>query len=111
MSDFTWTPDYTIASDTEFKTQESEFENGVKQYRAVWSGARRWWKLGFLKRTLTEMQAIQAFFEAKLGKATAFTFTCSLNATEYTVRFAKDKFSFDYVAYDQCDCEIELVKD
>ncbi len=111
MSEFTWTPDYTIASDTEFKTQESEFENGVKQYRSIWSSARRWWKLGFLKRTLTEMQAIQAFFETKLGKATSFTFTSSLNGVEYTVRFAKDKFSYDYVAYEQCDCEIQLVKD
>ena len=108
MSEFTWIPDYTVASDTEFKTQESEFENGVKQYRQIWSSARRTWKLTFQKRTLTETQAIQAFFESKLGKATSFTWTCPLDSVEYTVRFAKDKFSFDYVSYQLCDFELEL---
>lgn len=117
MSDFAWIPDYTVASDTEFKTQESEFENGVKQYRGVWSSARRHWKLSFLKRTLTETLAILAFFETKLGKAASFTWTAPdangvPNAgTEYTVRFGKDKFSYDYVSFRLCDFEIELTKD
>ena len=111
MSDFTWVADYTIASDVEFKTQESEFENGVKQYRDVWSSSRKHWKLSFLKRTLGVMAAIQTFFELKKGKATSFTWTCPLDSVEYTVRFAKDKLSYDYVSYDLCDCEIELVQD
>lgn len=108
MSDFTWVPDYTVASDTEFKTQTSEFESGAKQYRQVWSSAKRTWKLTFRNRTTAVMQAIQAFFESKLGQATSFTWTCPLDSVEYTVRFAKDKFSYDYVSYGLCDCEIEL---
>lgn len=108
MSDFTWVADYTIAHDVEFKTQVSEFENGVKQYRNIWSSPKRTWSLTFKNRTLAEMQAILAFFETKKGQYTSFTWTCPLDNTEYTVRFAKDKMSYDYVSYGLADATIEL---
>ncbi len=111
MSQFTWVPDYTLTESAEWKTLESEPENGVKQYRSLWPSNKQAWKLVFQKRTLVEAQAILAFFNSMKGKATAFTWTNPLDSVEYTVRFKSDKLSFDYVGYAQCDFEIEIEED
>ena len=111
MSDFTWVPDYTVVTSKEFKTLESEAENGVKQYRSMWPTGKYTWRLTFKARTLAVAQAILAFFDSKLGKATAFTWTCPLDSVEYTVRFATDKLGINYVNYQQCDLEIDFEED
>ena len=111
MSDFTWVPDYTVVTSKEFKTLESEAENGVKQYRSIWPTGKYTWRLTFKARTLAVAQAILAFFETKLGKATSFTWTCPLDSTEYTVRFSNDRLEFSYINYDQCDFEINFEED
>jgi len=86
-------------------------ENGVKQYRQAWPTKRGAWELSFKNRTLTETLAIKAFFEAKLGRATAFTWTCPTDSTEYTVRFASDNFSYQYIGYQLCDFQIKFEED
>lgn len=111
MSDFTWVPDYTVVMGSEFKTLESEAENGVKQFRSIWPTGKHSWRLSFKNRTLSVAQAILAFFDTKLGKATSFTWTCPLDSTEYTVRFLQDKLSFNYVNYQQCDFDIDFEED
>ena len=111
MSDFAWVPDYTVISNSEWKTLESEMENGVKQYRAKRPSDTQSWRLTFKNRTTAVAQAVLAFFNTKLGKATAFTWTCPLDSTEYTVRFKSDRFTYDYVSYGYCDFEVEFEED
>jgi len=111
MSDFAWVPDFTLTESSEFRTLESPAENGVKQYRSVWPTGVQAWKLVFKKKTLTVTQAILAFFNSKKGKATAFTWTNSLDLVEYTVRFKSDRLSFDYENYQAASFEIEIEED
>ena len=111
MSDFAWVPDYTVSSGAEWKTLESEMESGVKQYRQKHASETQSWRLTFKNRTLTETQAILAFFNSKHGKADSFTWTSPLDSVEYTVRFKSDKFNYDYVSYNYCDFEIEFEED
>jgi phage-related protein len=111
MSEFAWVPDFTFVTGSECKTEESEAECGVKQYRAIWPTPQRNWTLSFKSRTSAVVAAVLAFFEAKLGKATSFTWTCPLDGVEYTVRFKNDKISFEQEGYEQIDFDIELEQD
>jgi hypothetical protein len=111
MSDFTWTPDYVLTPGSQFKTEVSEAENGTKQYRSLWPSGQGFWRLIFKERTLAVAQAVKAFFDLKLGRATAFTWTCPLDSVEYTVRFRQDNFQFDSVEYDKAEFQIEFEED
>ena len=111
MSDFTYIPDFVITPRSKWDTLESEMESGVKQYRQKRSTKTGSWILSFIKRTLTETQAVEAFFNSKFGKATAFTWTCPLDNTEYTVRFTSDDFSYEANDFNNNDFEVGFEED
>lgn len=106
MSDFTYTPDYSFQETPQFRTLVSEFETGWEQRRAMWADALRQWKLVFKTRTLTETNAIIAFFEAKLGAYDQFTWTNPNDSTEYTVRFVEDSLQVDRISYNIFDLSL-----
>jgi phage-related protein len=111
MSDFAWIPDFVVVTDSEWKTLESEAENGTKQYRSVWPTNKSSFRLTFKNRTVAVAQAVLAFFNLKKGKATSFTWTSPLDSVEYTVRFASDKLSYEYISYGLCDFTIDFEED
>jgi phage-related protein len=111
MSDFAITPDFVFSPETEFKTIESEMENGAKQYRSKWPTGKQTWNLVFKNRTLVEARLVKLFFETKKGKATSFTWTCPTDSTEYTVRFKQDRFAYAYNSYNLCDYELLFEED
>lgn len=111
MSDFAWTPDFPIVANSEGKILQSEMENGVKQYRQRWPTTKGSWKLTFTNRTLTETLLIKAFIDARILDITSFTWTCPMNGVEYTVRYAGERFSYEYAQYPLCNFELEFEED
>jgi len=58
MSDFNYTPDFTVDEAVQYKTLVSEFENGVEQRRRKWANPLRKWTLRFKHRTLADMNNV-----------------------------------------------------
>jgi len=93
MEEFTWNPDYVYEVLPRFKTHVNEFEDGSEERAQVWTEAKRSWNLEFKNRTETEKDAILDFFLARKGRLEAFTWTCKLDSTQYTVRFDNDELN------------------
>lgn len=110
MSDFAYTPDFTLTEEPTFKTDITEYENGVEQRRKAWASARREWKLVFKNRTLTEINLIKSFFLGKYGAFSSFTWTNPNDSTEYTVRFKQDSFVFERKGYNAYDAETVFIQ-
>jgi phage-related protein len=110
MSDFNYTPDFTVDETVQYKTLVSEFENGAEQRRRKWANPLRKWTLRFRHRHLSEMNDIRNFFMGKCGAFGAFTWTNPNDSTEYTVRFAEDSFRFTLKAYRIYDFELDFVE-
>lgn len=110
MSDFNYTPDFTVDEAVQYKTLVSEFENGVEQRRRKWANPLRKWTLRFGHRTLSEMNDIRNFFMGKYGSLTSFTWTNPNDSVEYTVRFVEDSFKFVLRAYQIYDFELDFIE-
>jgi len=110
MSDFNYTPDFTVDEAVQYKTLVSEFENGVEQRRRKWANPLRKWTLRFRHRTLSEMNDIRDFFMGKYGALTSFTWTNPNDSVEYTVRFVEDSFKFVLRAYQIYDFELDFIE-
>ena len=110
MSDFTFTPDFVVDENVQYKTLVSEFENGTEQRRRKWSTPLRKWSLRFHNRTQSELNAIKSFFISKYGSLRAFTWTNPNDGVEYVVRFVEDSFKFSLKAYHLYDLEFDLIE-
>lgn len=91
--DLTLKPDYAVEQTAEYKTLISQFENGVEQRRAKWSAPLRQWKLVFNNRSASDVTTIMTLFNNKKGSLTSFLWTCPIDSTQYTVRFAQDSIT------------------
>ena len=110
MSDYTYTPDFVLEEEIEYKTLTTEFESGVEQRRKKWSSSRRSWRLQYKNRTKTEMENVKNFFVNKSGAYSSFTWENPNDSTEYTVRFVDDSFKFTLKAYQIYDFEVRLIE-
>jgi phage-related protein len=110
MSDFNYTPDFTVDETVQYKTLVSEFENGAEQRRRKWANPLRKWTLRFRHRHLSEMNDIRNFFMDKCGAFEVFTWTNPNDSTEYNVRFVEDSFRFTLKAYRIYDFELDFVE-
>ncbi len=110
MSDYTFTPDFVLEEEIEYKTLTTEFESGVEQRRKKWSSSRRSWRLQYRNRTKTEMENVKNFFINKSGSYSSFTWENPNDSTEYTVRFIDDDFNFILKAYQIYDFEVRLIE-
>ncbi len=72
---FTWTPDYVVPVKERFDSRVQPFEDGYAQTFPKFSKTRRSWSLRFMNRTEAEKNAIEAFFEARVGAEEAFYWT------------------------------------
>lgn len=110
MSDFTAVPDSVLEEDVEFDVMVTGFENGVEQRRLRSANPRRSFTLTFKSRTYSEMDTVLDFFISKSGNLSSFTWTNPNDSTEYTVRFAKQNFSFKRVGYDLYEFKVLLME-
>ncbi len=110
MSDFTFTPDFVVDENVQYKTIVSEFENGTEQRRRKWSTPLRKWSLKFHNKTQSELNAIKSFFTSKYGAYASFTWTNPNDGVEYVVRFVEDSFKFALKAYQMYDVEFDLTE-
>lgn len=94
----------------EFNILESEFENGVKQYRDKWHTNRRRFEIVFKANTKAEIIDIRDFFINKEGKVTSFEFTEPLESTTYTVRFDENSFKVERLHHGVYNAKVTLVE-
>jgi hypothetical protein len=114
MADFTALPDNTIEEERQNNTLINNSENGAETRRRKWTSKRRRWKLSFVNRKSAEMEVVRDFHDLKNGTFTAFTWnrpaTVSEAASEITVRFESDVFSFTQDRYDNFSFDITLIE-
>ena len=110
MADYTFTPDFVLEEEIEYKTLITEFESGVEQRRKKWGSPRRSWRLQYKNRTKAEMEDVKNFFISKSGAYGSFTWENPNDSTEYTVRFVEDSFRFTLKAYQIYDFEVRLIE-
>ena len=110
MADYTFKSDFPIRVDKAYDTLVSDFENGAEQRRSRRSKIKRKFTLEYSNRTQAEKDAVEDFFDAKLGRLTAFTFTNPNDSTDYTVRFNMDNFEASRVGPGLYNFTVELIE-
>lgn len=111
METFAFVPDFTISKGSEWKTEVSDMETSVKQYRQLWPTRKSSWSLSFKKRSIEESMQILAFFDRHRGRAYPFNWECIFDKEIYKVRFMSDRFKFDYNDGLVCDFSIDIEQD
>ena len=96
MATFPLTPDFVFKQGTKFNTVVSEFESGVEQRRAKWSGDLKEFDCMFNNRIKSDFTTLQSFFEAREGKLDTFDFVNPEDSLTYTVRFDDDTLSITH---------------
>ena len=56
------------------RTEIVALASGREERNAVWAGSRRQWNAGYGVKSLADIEAIVAFFEARRGRLHAFRF-------------------------------------
>ena len=108
--DFPITPDFPVIETVRCSTIVSDFENGVEQRRSKWSTPLREFDLTFKNRPQADYDALVAFFVAKLGSFSTFTFDNPNDGDTYTCRFKEDTFRASLKHYQIYDMEATLVE-
>lgn len=99
MSDFTWVPNYVLTRRVKFVTRVSEGETGKEILRSKRTTGVYGFSLKFERLTISQANAMLAFYIAKKGRGTWFTWTNPIDSTEYTVRFDEDDHEQGYFQY------------
>ena len=110
MADFTYTPDFVVVENKEYRTLVSKFENGAEQRRGKWNSPLHSFKLQFKNRPHAEMENIKTFFSNKEGALTPFTWENPIDSIEYTVRFKEDSLIVELIAYQLYNIALEFIE-
>lgn len=108
MSDFTWVPNYVLTRDVKFVTRISEGETGAERLRSKRTSGVYGFSLQFDRLTISQADNMWAFFIAKKGKGTWFTWTNPITSTEHTVRFDDDEHSQGYIRYGRYSAQVNF---
>jgi hypothetical protein len=106
MSDFTWVPNYVLERRVKFVTRISEGETGAERLRSKRTNGVYGFSLRFDRLTTSQADALWAFFIAKKGKGTWFTWTNPITSTEYTVRFDDDEMGQGYFRFGRYQTQV-----
>jgi hypothetical protein len=71
---FSLTPDNKVGNKKSFQTLMSEAESGKEQRRSKWTTPLRMFTLNFTNRPKSEVQTLEAFFDARKGAYDSFYF-------------------------------------
>lgn len=108
MSDYAWIPNYTMQHDVEYTTLISEGEQGEERRRSKRTAGIEGFSVVHNRLTTSQKNAMKAFFDAKKGANTSFTWTDPVSSVEYTVRFKNDKIVFSYNSYGRWSVQNEF---
>jgi len=108
MADFPITPDYVVSEIADFAVAVSKFENGSDQRRRKSANPTYRFRLGFINRTETDYDTLKAFFIAKYGATTGFTFNNPNDGVDYNVRFGGPLES-EYKSYKNYNLSCDLI--
>lgn len=86
----------SLTQDDYLPQVKTEFEAGYVQSRPRHTRARHVFKLSWNAVTAADYATLEAFFEAQQGNT--FTWTHPVSETEYTVRFADDRLSPEFIS-------------
>lgn len=109
MADFTWIPNYVLPRKVKFVTRVSESETGKEILRSKRTNGIYGFELKFERLTTANADAMWAFFIAKKGKASWFTWQnpCP-GGLLYTVRFDEDEMGQGYFMKDRYSCQVSF---
>ncbi len=93
----------------EFDTNVVVFENKKEQRSPNYDVAKERFKLVFQLLNKADTNTLIDFFKARKGQFEAFLLNNHIDGQTYTVRFASDKLSLNYLNVHYADCEIEVV--
>ena len=78
------------------KAHRSDSELGYIQSRAVWTGSKKSFELGWNGMSTVDKAFLETFFDSNQGSS--FTWTHPITSTSYTCLFTGDNLSFEFVA-------------
>lgn len=108
MADFTWVPNYVLTRTVKFVTRVSESETGKETLRSKRTNGIYGFSLKFDRLTTANADAMLAFFIAKKGKATWFTWQNPVDSVTYTVRFDEDEMGQGYFMFGRYNCQVSF---
>jgi len=108
LSDFTWIPNYVLTRKVKFVTSVSEGESGKELLRSKRTNGIYGFSLNFERLTVAEANAMWAFFVAKKGMGTWFTWTNPITSVEYTVRFDDDEMGQGYHRFGRYSAQVNF---
>lgn len=84
----------------------SDFEAGYVQSRAQWTRSRKIFELSWANMTNSDKETLETYFDNNLGST--FSWTHPYTDTTYTVRFAEDQISAEYIHVGYWNVEVIL---
>jgi phage-related protein len=101
-------PSYPVVENREDSVLRSSFEGGYVQTRPRFTRVRKKWQINYKLLSSADRTLIANFFDTTVnGGADAFTWTCPLDLTAYSVRFTAPPI-FSYSSYGRWDINFEL---
>lgn len=83
-------------SGIQFKTNTTEFENGIEQSSPAWSRGKRRFTLSYEYLPKADALSIDAFFIARKGAHERFYWVNPLDGQTYAVKFAADELRIQW---------------
>jgi hypothetical protein len=108
MADFTWVPNYVLNRTVKYVTRTSEGETGKETLRSKRTNGIYGFSLKFDRLTTSQADAMFAFFIAKKGKATWFTWLNPIDSVTYTVRFDDDEMGQGYFRFGRYSTQVNF---
>lgn len=108
MQTFNLTPLHSWEAATSHRVNVTSFESGAEQ-RAYMGPVPRQWVLSFAG-TVTFMNQLRAFYDARKGPFEAFLWTPPGAVSPLTVRFSEDSLSFKNEGLGYGSCQLTLME-
>lgn len=108
MSDFALIPNYVLTRRVKFVTKTTEAESGKKRRLSKRAAGIYGFSLMFERLTTADANTLWAFYVAKKGGGTSFTWTNPITSVEYTVVFADDDLAQGYWMHGKYRCEVNF---
>lgn len=110
MTSYPFTPSRITNVQTEYKTNITQFENGVEQRSPAWVKPKKTFAISQKYLNPTSLATLEEFFDSCRGSYSPFTFDNYLDGKTYTVRFKDDIFNVERINSFFCDVNFEVIE-
>lgn len=104
-----FTRNYPFVEENRFNVLLSTAENWWEQRRIKNANERKVFNLTFYPITLSEVNSIKAFYEARTGMYEQFKFTNPIDGIQYDVRFIDNSLKVERISYNTYKIEVSLI--